>query len=160
MWFARGWDAALAEVEEAVGELNPDELMYDHPVAMSGEPMDPELFVQWSAVLSRLDASTEGSLGVSDLDLATPRLIEYDEQERWLVETDGDGASRIVARDVARLHASAIVAAVNAYDRLREAVTKIADWQTHGPLLARDAEAMVALARAALDPAATEPEER
>jgi len=29
-------------------------------------------------------------------------VIEYDDQDEWLVETDDDGASQVVARDVPR----------------------------------------------------------
>lgn len=34
----------------------------------------------------------------------TPRhgVIDYDDQEEWLVESDAEGASRIIARDVPR----------------------------------------------------------
>lgn len=35
--------------------LSDDEVMYDYPVAASGEPMDPVLFVRWDTVRAALE---------------------------------------------------------------------------------------------------------
>jgi hypothetical protein len=58
---------AWSDAEGLLGGLDEDDVMYDYPVAMSGEPMDPVLFVRWDAVRSALarlaatqDPETEG----------------------------------------------------------------------------------------------------
>lgn len=47
--------AERARIRAAVEGLAEDEVMYDHPVAMSGEPMDPDPFVRLAAVLAIID---------------------------------------------------------------------------------------------------------
>ena len=48
-------DALLATLTE-------DDLTYDYPVAMSGEPMDPVLFVRWDVIAAALDAARTPAL--------------------------------------------------------------------------------------------------
>lgn len=40
--------------DSLLGGLSDDDVMYDHPVSMTGEPMDPVLFVRWDAILAAL----------------------------------------------------------------------------------------------------------
>jgi hypothetical protein len=48
------------EPEGLLGGLDEDDVMYDYPVAMSGEPMDPVLFVRWDAVRAALATQSRG----------------------------------------------------------------------------------------------------
>lgn len=50
--------------------------------------------------------------------------FEYDEAEGWLIENDGNGSSRIVAKEVSRLHGVAIATILNAAFSADEAVSK------------------------------------
>jgi hypothetical protein len=48
---------ALAFVQAS---LSDDDIMYDHPVAMSGEPMDPVLYVRLDAIFDALPPDWRG----------------------------------------------------------------------------------------------------
>jgi hypothetical protein len=50
---------AWSDAEGLLGGLDEDDVMYDYPVAMSGEPMDPVLFVRWDAVRAALARLTK-----------------------------------------------------------------------------------------------------
>ena len=39
--------------DSILATLTEDDLMYDYPVAQSGEPMDPVLFVRWDALRAK-----------------------------------------------------------------------------------------------------------
>lgn len=121
--------------------------------------------LQWSNDAVRRLLATLDAARASQPITATD--IEYDEQERWLVENDGDGASRIIARDVSRLHAAAIIAALAALpsapdQRLREALERIAT-EHHVSLHSRVQTfamcewGVCSIARAALSEATTSP---
>lgn len=51
--------APVAGLDVVLASLDEDDLMYDHPVAISGEPMDPVLFVRWDALAARLTEAPE-----------------------------------------------------------------------------------------------------
>lgn len=52
-WQAEARAAAL-DLERLLDMATDDDVLYDHPVAQSGEPMDPVLFVRWDFIRAAL----------------------------------------------------------------------------------------------------------